>query len=111
MTGVLVYEATNRIRNPEDVDGKLMFFIALMGLCVNIIMGVILHQGGHTHSHGLGGAGGHDHSHGPPKKKINAKKPSGYGSDGKYVVCWFLIPTFSYQFPPSVDRFPFVSVV
>jgi zinc transporter 2 len=78
MTGVLVYEAVGRIQHPEEVDGKLMFYIALMGLCVNIIMGIMLSQGGHTHSHGLGGGGGggdHGHSH-----ASSSKKKKSYGS-------------------------------
>jgi len=69
MTGVLVYEATYRISHPQHVNGKLMFIVAVCGLAVNIIMGVILHQSGHTHSHGLSIGGGHGHSHGPAKKK------------------------------------------
>lgn len=63
LTGVLVYEAVNRVRTPQDVDGKIMFITACCGLCVNIGMMNILHQGGHGHSHG-GGGGGHGHSHG-----------------------------------------------
>jgi Co/Zn/Cd efflux system component len=85
LTGVLVYEAILRIRDPEEVDGRLMFFVSLAGLCmstmlphsslhqqndkhlfdvcarclswivVNLGMGWILHQAGHAHSHGLGG--------------------------------------------------------
>jgi len=70
LTGVLIYEAILRILHPpEHVDGKLMFFIALGGLGINILDAVILHAGagGHGHSHGLGGGsagGGHGHSHG-----------------------------------------------
>jgi len=62
LTGVLVYEAVDRIQNPTDVDGKLMFIVASAGLGVNIVMGFILFQADVVHSHGLGG--GHGHSHG-----------------------------------------------
>jgi len=66
ITGVIVYEAIGRIRNPEDVKGKLMFFVALGGLIVNFVMGMVLMQSGHGHSHGgLPGSdtcGGHGHS-------------------------------------------------
>jgi len=66
ITGAIVYEAIGRIRNPEDVKGKLMFFVALGGLVVNFIMGMVLMQSGHGHSHGgLPGSdtcGGHGHS-------------------------------------------------
>ena len=63
LTGILVYEAVQRIREPEDVNGKYMFIVASCGLGVNLLMGFILYQSGHEHSHGLGG-GGHGHSHG-----------------------------------------------
>jgi len=68
MTGVLVYEAIYRIKHPQEVNGKLMFIVATVGLGVNFVMGFILHQSGHTHSHGLGTSGHghatHAHSHG-----------------------------------------------
>ena len=37
MTAYLVIEAMERIQNPEDINGKLMFFIALFGVAVNIV--------------------------------------------------------------------------
>jgi len=63
LTGVLVYEAVDRIQNPTDVNGKLMFIVASCGLGVNILMGFILFQADVAHSHG-GLGGGHGHSHG-----------------------------------------------
>lgn len=62
LTGVLVYEAIDRIRSPQEVDGRTMFFVALLGLIVNVSMGVILMSSGHGHSHGIGG--GHSHEEG-----------------------------------------------
>ena len=62
LTGVLVYEAVLRLLNPQPVDGRIMFATATAGLCVNLGMMKILHQG-HGHSHG-GGGGDHGHSHG-----------------------------------------------
>ncbi len=64
LTGVLLYEAVERIRNPEPIDGKLMFGVASLGLLVNIAMAVILYKSGHGHSHGGIGGGDHGHSHG-----------------------------------------------
>jgi len=77
ITGVLVFEAVHRIHTPEDVDGRLMFCIAALGLAVNFIMGVILHQAGVGHSHGLGG--GHGHSHGNSNKNNNEEQTKGHG--------------------------------
>ncbi len=59
VTGILVAEAVHRIMNPTPVDGKLMFFLALAGIAINILNLLIL--GGHHH-HGVGGHA-HDHGH------------------------------------------------
>eukprot|EP00808_Paulinella_micropora_P003506 g67138.t1 len=61
LTGILILEAGRRIYEPQEVNGKLMFVVAAIGLCVNIAMGFILFQNDVAHSHGLGG---HGHSHG-----------------------------------------------
>lgn len=80
LTGVLVYEAINRVIHPETVDGEIMFITAACGLGVNLLMMKILHQGhGHGHSHG----GGHDHghSHGGPPKPTHGHSHGGGGSE------------------------------
>ena len=58
VTGILVAEAVHRIINPTPVNGKLMFFLALAGIAINVLNLLIL--GGHHHH----GVGGHDHDHG-----------------------------------------------
>jgi len=60
LTGVLVYEAVERVKKPTPINGKLMLIISTVGLIVNIAMAWVLHSSGHGHSH----AGGGDHSHG-----------------------------------------------
>ncbi|EFA75386.1 putative zinc transporter [Heterostelium album PN500] len=74
LTGVLLYEAVQRITHPPEVDGKVMFIIASCGLAINIIDAIILHfgAGGHGHSHGGGGHshGGGGHSHAKKKKRV-----------------------------------------
>ncbi|KAJ7545925.1 hypothetical protein O6H91_08G016600 [Diphasiastrum complanatum] len=58
LTGILVYEAVDRIlHKSQPVDGRLMFLTATLGLLVNLAMILIL---GHGHGHGHK----HDHSHG-----------------------------------------------
>uniref|UniRef100_A0A1I8GRJ5 Zinc transporter 2 n=1 Tax=Macrostomum lignano TaxID=282301 RepID=A0A1I8GRJ5_9PLAT len=72
VTGVLFYLAVERVvqRNFE-VDGKIMLITSSIGVVVNMIMAVTLHQHGHTHgggsahSHG-GGDGGGDSAHQTP---------------------------------------------
>ena len=76
LTGVLCYEAVLRIITPEDVDGRTMFIVAVLGVVVNLVMMQILSQGGgndHGHSHNpielfkalfKKGGGDHGHSHG-----------------------------------------------
>ena len=71
MTGILLYEAVKRLFVPEVVDGKVMFFIALLGVGMNfVLMSVLGHShGGHGHSHGgHGDCGGHG-GHGVAKKE------------------------------------------
>ncbi|KAI3501523.1 hypothetical protein L1887_29394 [Cichorium endivia] len=67
LTGILVYEAIERLLNGTvEVEGSLMFGISAFGLVVNILMIFILghdHGHGHGHSHGHGHGHGHDHSH------------------------------------------------
>lgn len=61
LTGVLVYLAVQRLINRDfEIDADTMLITAGCGVLVNVIMGFLLHQGGHGHSHG----GGHGHSHG-----------------------------------------------
>jgi len=55
LTSVLLWEAVPRFWRPEEVDGKLMFVIASIGVFVNLILMQVL---GHGHSHG-----GDDHGH------------------------------------------------
>uniref|UniRef100_A0A0K0F539 Zinc transporter 2 n=1 Tax=Strongyloides venezuelensis TaxID=75913 RepID=A0A0K0F539_STRVS len=63
VTGILVYLAIQRILTHEyDVDGKIMSITAGIGVLVNILMGIILFIGGHSHSH----LGGNSHSHEAP---------------------------------------------
>jgi len=69
LTGILVYEACWRLAHPEDVDGKIMFIVATAGLVCNFVMGMILLQSGHGHSHGGLPGSDHGHSHGPLKQK------------------------------------------
>ncbi|KAG7671456.1 hypothetical protein Ndes2526B_g09383 [Nannochloris sp. 'desiccata'] len=56
VTGILLWEAVQRVLHPSPVDGRIMTIIALIGVVVNIALMFIL--GGHGHSHG----GGHSHS-------------------------------------------------
>lgn len=58
----LLYEATMRIVEPEEVIGTTMLIVAILGLIFNLIQMKILHSGdGHYH---LGGSHDHDHDHG-----------------------------------------------
>jgi zinc transporter 2 len=64
VTGVLIWEAVQRIQDPQPVDGRLMLIIAGIGFVVNTIMAYVLHGGGHGHSHGDEAAESHhEHEH------------------------------------------------
>ncbi|KAK9804604.1 hypothetical protein WJX73_006657 [Symbiochloris irregularis] len=57
VTGILVYEAVDRILHPVQVDGKLMSLLALVG-----VVGLLSSKagGGHGHDHGHGDGGEED---------------------------------------------------
>lgn len=82
LTGCLVYAAVERFmedlsgNRKEQVDGKLMFIVACIGLVVNIVLMKILSHG-HGHSHG----GGHGHSHGPSIADLRGEEQHGHSHD------------------------------
>ncbi|VVC31480.1 Hypothetical protein CINCED_3A011580 [Cinara cedri] len=58
VTGILLYLAVERIKNMSySIDANIMLITSIIGLCVNVVMGLTLHQ--HSHSHG----GLETHSH------------------------------------------------
>lgn len=61
VTGGLVIESIDRIQNPKEVDGKLMFILSSVGILVNLVLMMVLggHGHGHDHDHHE-----HDHEHG-----------------------------------------------
>ena len=75
VTAILVMLAIQRTMSGHfEIDAKVMLITSSIGVAVNIVMGIVLHQAGIGHSHhGLecpshghshGGAAGHGHSHG-----------------------------------------------
>ncbi len=46
----IIFEATNRLKNPQPVTGGYVMLIAFSGLVVNMIVAKMLH-GGQTHDH------------------------------------------------------------
>ncbi|KAI8388040.1 cation efflux protein [Radiomyces spectabilis] len=57
LTAWLVREAIDRIKNPQQIDAKLMCITASIGVVINIVLAYVL--GGHHHGHGHS----HDHDH------------------------------------------------
>jgi len=66
ITGILVYEAIDRIiHKTGKVNGMLMFIVATFGLLVNLVMVFLLgHSHGHGHGHGHDDGHGHGEEHG-----------------------------------------------
>lgn len=61
-TFILVSESLDRLRNPKEINGKLMIIVALLGVIANVILFKILGgQHGHGHSHSSGSC---QHAHG-----------------------------------------------
>ncbi|XP_033476447.1 putative proton-coupled zinc antiporter SLC30A4 [Epinephelus lanceolatus] len=72
LTAILLYEAVQRtIHQDFDIDGDVMLITAAVGVAVNLIMGLLLNQGGHLHSHG------HGHSHGSAAASSSQSAASG----------------------------------
>ncbi|NXU14189.1 ZNT8 protein, partial [Pardalotus punctatus] len=53
VTGVLTYLACMRLLHPDyDIDATVMLITSACAVLSNILLSVILHQTGHSHSHG-----------------------------------------------------------
>ena len=72
MTGVLLFEAVNRFYDLQPVDGRLMLFMAIIGLVVNFALFGTLHHG-HDHGHGGHSHHHHGHSHGQTYDHAHSK--------------------------------------
>ncbi|XP_078094119.1 proton-coupled zinc antiporter SLC30A2-like [Mustelus asterias] len=56
VTGVLVYLAVERLISGQyEIEGGAMLITSGCAVAVNIVMGIILHQSGHNHSHSSAG--------------------------------------------------------
>ena len=58
------WESVLRLFNPRDIHFEQAIAIAALGLAVNVVSALLLHQGEHSHDHGSGHAHdhvGHDH--------------------------------------------------
>ncbi|XP_020611499.1 zinc transporter 2-like [Orbicella faveolata] len=74
LTGVLVYLAVQRVMTRDfNIDADIMLITAGVGLGVNILLGIILHQTGMGHNHSHGGG---SHSHGASHSSHNGKVES-----------------------------------
>jgi len=71
LTGILFVEAIDRVRNPVDVDGKIMVIVASVGIVVNLLLAYVLFQSGHSHSHDGGYQSGGDAESGRRKEEDN----------------------------------------
>jgi len=72
VTGILVYLAIQRLVDNEfDIDAKIMLITSGVGVLFNILMGLTLHQHGHSHGGGGHSHGGdsHGHSHSDPESR------------------------------------------
>ncbi|XP_078378655.1 proton-coupled zinc antiporter SLC30A2-like isoform X3 [Oculina patagonica] len=84
LTGILVYLAIQRVITQDfEIDADIMLITAGVGLGVNILLGIILHQTGMGHNHSHGG-GGHSHeashSHNGKVESVSTNRISRSGS-------------------------------
>lgn len=68
LTAMLLYEAYERLQNPEPIKGTVMFAIALIGVIFNVILALTLHDfHPHSHENGDNETGQHHHHHSPQR--------------------------------------------
>ena len=48
IVGWIVYEAIQRLRMPQPVDGEVVALVALVGIAVNVIVARVISHGAHT---------------------------------------------------------------
>lgn len=77
LTVVLVIFAIERLLNPEPVNGPLMLLLGVIGLVVNLALGLVLGHGGHDHGHGHG----HGHTHDVESHGQSNDHGHGHGHD------------------------------
>lgn len=63
----MVYEAIQRLINPENIIFNQALLVAVIGLTVNLISALLLSSGGHEHHHGQMPQG---QEHGEPKDNV-----------------------------------------
>lgn len=77
VTGVLLYLAVERLTDMTyTIDADIMLITSAVGLCVNLVMGLTLHQ--HSHSHGGGSLESHSHDEGTGRSSSNINVRAAY---------------------------------
>ncbi len=69
----IIYESLERLIHPEKILYGEALYVAIIGLIVNIISAVLLHQGDHDH--------GHDHGHSHSDHEHNHSENDGHKHD------------------------------
>jgi cation diffusion facilitator family transporter len=60
---VMVFESLSRLLSPRPIRFDEAIYVAILGLVVNLVSGVILHRSGHGHEHGAAHDDDHADSH------------------------------------------------
>ena len=71
LTGILIAEAIDRVKEPEPIDAPVMMITAGFGLVANVLM--LFALGGHHHHPGHS----HDHDHSHDEENISIEAPEG----------------------------------
>ncbi|XP_066600915.1 proton-coupled zinc antiporter SLC30A2-like isoform X2 [Prorops nasuta] len=81
VTGILFYMAIERVVHKDfELDATVMLITSAIGVAVNLVMGLTLHQ--HGHSHGGHSHGGHSHGGGGEEK--DPEKAEKHHDDGSH---------------------------
>ena len=60
---LITKESLERLFEPESISFNEALFVAALGLVVNLVSALILHDHDHSHGHGHGHSHGHSHGH------------------------------------------------
>lgn len=93
VTGILVYLAIDRMITAQyDIDARIMSITAAVGVCVNLIMGCLLHYGGGSHGHSHFGSHQSNASNSTEElsrrvRTTDATAESGYQNGDEHLFC------------------------
>lgn len=70
---IMLTESAQRLFNPQEIQFNEAIVVAVIGLIVNFVSMLLLHNDHHDHGHGHGHGHGHQHNHHQPHQDHNLR--------------------------------------